>query len=430
MQFSTCQLFAAAVVLLGGSEALPQLPKIPGQFAFANTTSTASSSPIKCTLGHNGTSTSTGLPSSTVPPFGNTPTTTAGQEQTTITVSATSIQTIISCAPTVTNCPVSSGSTGPVTSLPTSLPEGVSTVIVTTVIGVTTTVCPVTEVPAISSSVLASFSSSIPAETSVASSVGAIGTNTPNVSIITVTTGEGSETSEVISTMTIPASASGYPVSSATETESIITVTVGEGSETSAVVSTITVPASAGSSSTAAVSHLTSVITVTVGEGSETSAITSTITVPVSMTPVPTPEVSTAVSVITITEGEGSQTSEVISAVTSTITVTPTPSPTVVTVTVGGDDNGHGTTLTMTVAEPTNSVPPVSVITKTVGSVVTETVTNVVTSTMVSISTVDAPGTCVCTATPGNDSEYPTNAKSQEDSVAADKYKLRRSVLY
>ncbi|KAI1749810.1 hypothetical protein F4782DRAFT_288398 [Xylaria castorea] len=132
---------------------------------------------------------------------------------------------------------------------------------------------------------------------------------------------------------------------------------------------------------------------------------------------------------------------------TSVVTVsgaTPTVTPVVsiVTVTMGGGDSGDQvTTLTMTVANPVSSPPAASTITQTVGGgVVTETVTSVVTATMISVSTVDAPGTCVCTTIAADAAEPPKKYHGLKSYVAAEadtighnangKYKLRRSALY
>ncbi|KAF2964802.1 hypothetical protein GQX73_g8760 [Xylaria multiplex] len=67
---------------------------------------------------------------------------------TTLTVAITSVHTITSCAPTITNCPANAAnSTGPVT--------------VTEVIDLTTVVCPVTDATSISSSVVGAHSSGL-----------------------------------------------------------------------------------------------------------------------------------------------------------------------------------------------------------------------------------------------------------------------------
>lgn len=75
----------------------------------------------------------------------------AGEQLTTLTVQSTSIRTIISCAPTVTNCPANSAS---LTQLASTAPEQVSTVLVTDVVQLATTICPVTAAESVSSSVI------------------------------------------------------------------------------------------------------------------------------------------------------------------------------------------------------------------------------------------------------------------------------------
>ncbi|KAI3395802.1 hypothetical protein diail_885, partial [Diaporthe ilicicola] len=75
----------------------------------------------------------------------------AGEQLTTLTVQTTSVRTIISCAPTVTNCPANSAS---LTKLASTAPEQVSTVLVTDVIQLATTICPVTAAEGVSSSVM------------------------------------------------------------------------------------------------------------------------------------------------------------------------------------------------------------------------------------------------------------------------------------
>lgn len=81
----------------------------------------------------------------------NTTASAGAEELTTLTVQSTSIRTIISCAPTVTNCPANSAS---LTQLASTAPEQVSTVLVTDVIQLATTICPVTAAQGISSSVI------------------------------------------------------------------------------------------------------------------------------------------------------------------------------------------------------------------------------------------------------------------------------------
>ncbi|GAW16270.1 hypothetical protein ANO14919_056930 [Xylariales sp. No.14919] len=108
---------------------------------------------------------------------------------------------------------------------------------------------------------------------------------------------------------------------------------------------------------------------------------------------------------------------------------------------MGGENpDDQGTTLTMTVAPPTSSLPVASTVTKVVGSVVTETITNVVTATMISISTVDTSAACVCTTVAADDAEpprkyhglrpYVAKVVDPGDHDANDKYKFRRSALY
>lgn len=81
----------------------------------------------------------------------NTTASAGAEELTTLTVQQTSIRTIISCAPTVTDCPANSAS---LTQLASTAPEQVSTVLVTDVIQLATTICPVTAASGISSSVI------------------------------------------------------------------------------------------------------------------------------------------------------------------------------------------------------------------------------------------------------------------------------------
>lgn len=75
----------------------------------------------------------------------------AGEQLTTLTVLTTSVRTVISCAATVTDCPANSAS---LTNLASVAPEQVSTVLVTDVIQLATTICPVTAASGISSSVI------------------------------------------------------------------------------------------------------------------------------------------------------------------------------------------------------------------------------------------------------------------------------------
>lgn len=79
---------------------------------------------------------------------------------TTVTVGVTSIHTITSCAPTVTDCPVK-GNNG--------------TAVVTEVVAITTVVCPVTDVPKVSSSVISDYTNGV--VTGVTSTVKPSGSN-------------------------------------------------------------------------------------------------------------------------------------------------------------------------------------------------------------------------------------------------------------
>lgn len=77
---------------------------------------------------------------------------TSAQEQlTTLTVLSTQVRTVISCAPTVTNCPADSSS---LSNLASTAPDQVSTVLVTDVVQLATTICPVTAAESVSSSVI------------------------------------------------------------------------------------------------------------------------------------------------------------------------------------------------------------------------------------------------------------------------------------
>lgn len=75
----------------------------------------------------------------------------ASEQLTTLTVLSTQVRTVISCAPTVTNCPADSSS---LSELASTAPEQVSTVLVTDVVQLATTICPVTAAESVSSSVI------------------------------------------------------------------------------------------------------------------------------------------------------------------------------------------------------------------------------------------------------------------------------------
>ncbi|KAI9903196.1 hypothetical protein N3K66_002548 [Trichothecium roseum] len=78
----------------------------------------------------------------------NTTTTVDNGPSTTLTVITTQVETITSCAPTVTNCPADPSD---IATLPESEKE---TAVVTNTVALTTTVCPVSDVPAISASII------------------------------------------------------------------------------------------------------------------------------------------------------------------------------------------------------------------------------------------------------------------------------------
>lgn len=81
--------------------------------------------------------------------------------RTTLTVAATTVQTIVSCASTVSSCPAASD-TAALSSALSALPsDAIQTVVVTSTIAEYTTICPVTAASAVSSSVLGSISSAI-----------------------------------------------------------------------------------------------------------------------------------------------------------------------------------------------------------------------------------------------------------------------------
>ena len=81
-------------------------------------------------------------------------------QQTTLTVVATQIHTITSCAPTVTDCPADKTAIA-------SLPESAkSTVVVTDTVVLSTTVCPVSDASSISASIISKASTQLPVPTS------------------------------------------------------------------------------------------------------------------------------------------------------------------------------------------------------------------------------------------------------------------------
>lgn len=80
----------------------------------------------------------------------------AEAQQTTLTVAVTNYHTVISCAPTVTNCPANSNNTAAMSTMPAS---DLVTQVQTSVVDLYTTVCPVTAAESVSKSVVQAHSS-------------------------------------------------------------------------------------------------------------------------------------------------------------------------------------------------------------------------------------------------------------------------------
>ncbi|GFP58852.1 hypothetical protein TASIC1_0011021900 [Trichoderma asperellum] len=91
---------------------------------------------------------------------------------TTLTVLATSVHTVISCAPTVTNCPARTNQTA-IASLPESAK---TTVVVTDTVVLATTVCPIEQASSISSSLQAAHSSGLITGSTITASAPAVTT--------------------------------------------------------------------------------------------------------------------------------------------------------------------------------------------------------------------------------------------------------------
>lgn len=110
-------------------------------------------------VGVNGTGALTGAAAAA--PSASQPVPSVNGSRTTLTVAATTIQTVISCAPSVTSCP-GAGETAAISSLASSLgTDAVQTVVTTSTIAVYTTICPVTEASSLSSSILTSMSGAL-----------------------------------------------------------------------------------------------------------------------------------------------------------------------------------------------------------------------------------------------------------------------------
>ena len=180
---------------------------------------------------------------------------------TTLTVITTQVETITSCAPTVTNCPADPSD---IATLPESEKE---TAVVTNTVALTTTVCPVSDVPAISASIISDATNIVgttinPPPTAVTSESspevtnppgdGNVGGDQPTVSMttstqeivndVTSTITEGNEVrttvvqETVLSTVVVPCE----PTDEAAETSDEPTTTV---TATTYATPTMTVPA-------------------------------------------------------------------------------------------------------------------------------------------------------------------------------------------
>lgn len=123
----------------------------------------------------------------------------AADAQTTLTVAITRTYSVISCAPTVTNCPAANN-TAALSNLPAS---ALTTVVVTNVVDLTTTVCPVTAAESISSKVVDMHNSGSIAGTTHSAGASAYPTATSANSPVTASVSASVGTKEVAVTMTI-----------------------------------------------------------------------------------------------------------------------------------------------------------------------------------------------------------------------------------
>ena len=183
-------------------------------------------------------------------PRANTTTTAPGDSQTTLTVIHTQVSTIISCAPTVTNCPA--GKPG-ITSIPES--DRVTNVVTNTV-ELTKTVCPVSEAGKISSSVISDHSAGKITGTPI-STTGAASPATSN-SLTTITTNKVHEKTITI-TMGGPGGSSVVPT--------VVRHTV---QETVVVPCSETTGAEEPTTTTTATSTMTRTVTVQKPKGTDT----------------------------------------------------------------------------------------------------------------------------------------------------------------
>lgn len=294
-----------------------------------------------------------------------------GGEQTTLTVQVTHLHTVISCAPTVTNCPAATATKEISEAISSHGSSAVQPVIVTSIVGETTTVCPVAEASSISSEVGASLSSAvvtttvggsasffIPGASSVQTAVASQAT--PVVSFLTVSLGNGVEST---STKIV-------------EQPQTVTNTIPQASASSSV------EAIAGSSSSTAVivsvSPVVSVITITLSDGFERTStsslqVASTITTVVAVPTTQAQETPAAETPAQETPAQETVHTTVLS--TSIVQV-----PSVVTVTVSGIAQESSTVIESTsvhtsIVEPSPSAPASQVVSNLV-STIYETVTS------------------------------------------------------
>ncbi|KAG9257720.1 uncharacterized protein F5Z01DRAFT_411983 [Emericellopsis atlantica] len=253
--------------------------------------------------------------------------------QTTLTVIATEVHTVTSCAPTVTNCPAN----------PTDieeLPETDKTTYIETITrDITTTVCPVSEAPAISSSIIES-----------ATKTGAIPTDGDNVPA----TGAASEA--------LPVATTTAPVSLTTQTSEVVedqtmTITHGSGDVETTVVhttyqTTVTVPCSVtpGEEESSASEESTTTTTATT-----TNTVTLTVEPPAATDSESSPEGGSG-GIPSDTEGdnsEGDSSNDGSCVCPSAVTVT-VPASTVY-ITMGGDESAPTATPTGSVEHETEA---------------------------------------------------------------------------
>ncbi|KAL2276264.1 hypothetical protein FJTKL_01028 [Diaporthe vaccinii] len=291
---------------------------------------------------------------------------TPGGEQTTLTVQVTHLHTVISCAPTVTNCPAATATKEISEAISSHGSSAVQPVIVTSIVGETTTVCPVAEASSISSEVGASLSSAvvtttvggsasffIPGASSVQTAVASQAT--PVVSFLTVSLGNGVESTSTKIAEQPQTVTNTIPLASAS---SSVEAVAGSSSSTAVIVS---------------VSPVVSVITITLSDGFERTStsslqVASTITTVVAVPTTPAAETPVA-------ETSAQETVHTTVLSTSIVQV-----PSVVTVTVSGIAQESSTVIESTsvhtsIVEPSPSAPASQVVSNLV-STIYETVTS------------------------------------------------------